>query len=132
MKIIKHTDYDKIFPYIAYVPEKLSENPAILFQLHGAGERGNGNEELERVLVHGFPNVVNDENLKDCILVMPQCPSDSFWAAKAESLKKFFDEIIAEFSADKSRIYLCGISMGGYGTWNTATAYPDMFAAIAP
>jgi predicted peptidase len=63
---------------------------------------------------------------------MPQCPEDTFWVAKIESLKKFIDNIINEFSIDTSRIYLCGLSMGGFGTWYTAMAYPEMFAAIFP
>lgn len=132
MKIIRQTGYDKVFPYIAYVPEEISATPGVIFQLHGVGERGNGADELDKVLVHGFANIVNDENLKDCILVMPQCPSDTFWAARTESLKVFFDRTASDFSVDTDRIYLCGISMGGFGTWNTAMAYPDMFAAIAP
>lgn len=132
MKVIKQTGYDKIFPYIAYVPENITANPALIIQLHGAGERGNGADELDKVLVHGFANIVNDENLKDCILVMPQCPKDSFWVARIESIKEFIDTVIAEFCVDTDRVYLCGISMGGYGTWNTSMAFPDMFAAIAP
>jgi len=132
MKVIRQTGCNKIFPYIAYIPETLSDNPAMIIQLHGAGERGNGTDELDKVLIHGFANVVNDENLKDCILIMPQCACDSFWVARIESIKKFIDEAIAEFSVDTDRVYLCGISMGGYGTWNTAMAFPDMFAAIAP
>ena len=52
--------------------------------------------------------------------------------AKIESLKKFIDEFVNTYSVDVNRIYLCGLSMGGYGTWYTAMAYPDLFAAIAP
>lgn len=129
MQVIKCTDKSFKFQYIAYVPDKISDNPAILFQLHGAGERG---EKLEKVLIHGFANTVNDKNLKDCILIMPQCPDDTFWAARIESLKVFMDNVVEKFNADKNRIYLCGLSMGGFGTWYTAMAYPDYFAAIAP
>lgn len=132
MKVIKQEGFEKIFPYIAYIPESLSDKPALLIQLHGAGERGNGTDELDKVLVHGFSKVVNDENFTDCILVMPQCACDSFWVARIESIKKFIDLIIDEYDIDTDRVYLCGISMGGYGTWNTAMAYPEMFAAIAP
>ena len=132
MKIIKQENYESIFPYCAYVPENLSEHPALLIQLHGAGERGTGGSELERVLVHGFSKIATDANLKDCVLVMPQCPHDSFWVAKIESLRAFVDEMVCKFSADTNRIYLCGLSMGGFGTWYTAMAYPDLFAAIAP
>ena len=132
MKIIHQTQAECGFPYIAWIPENLSDHPALLIQLHGAGERGWGGEDLEKVLIHGFPNTVKDENLKDCILLMPQCPPDSFWVAKIESLKKFIDSMIEKFSADERRIYLCGLSMGGFGTWYTAMAYPRLFAAIAP
>ncbi len=132
MKIIREDKGLSGFPYIAYVPENVSDHPALLIQLHGAGERGNGGDEIERVLVHGFSKIVNDTNLNDCILMMPQCPNDSFWVAKIESLKKFTDRIIDEYSIDTDRVYLSGISMGGFGTWYTAMAYPEMFAAIAP
>lgn len=132
MKIVREETGKSGFPYIAYIPENLSEHPGLCIQLHGAGERGNGGADTEKVLVHGFPKIANDDNLKDCILVMPQCPAESFWVARIESLKKFIDEMIAQFSVDTKRVYLCGLSMGGYGTWYTAEAYPDLFAAIAP
>ena len=132
MKIIREDNCQYGFPYIAYIPDHVSSHPALLLQLHGAGERGNGGEDLDLVLVHGFQKVVDDNNLRDCILIMPQCPTDSFWVARIESIRKFIDEMILKFSADTSRIYLCGLSMGGFGTWYTAQAYPSLFAAIAP
>lgn len=132
MKIERYTDDTHVFPYIAYIPETLSDHPAVIFQLHGAGERGNGGDELDRVLVHGLCKVATDENLRDCILIMPQCPTDTFWAARVESIKRFVDEMTALYHADNDRLYLCGLSMGGFGTWYTAMAYPSLFAAIAP
>lgn len=132
MKMIRQETYDSVFPYIAYVPETVSDKPGLLIQLHGAGERGNGGADLDKVLVHGFSNTANDENLADCILVMPQCPTGSFWVARIESIRKFIDEMMVKFSVDPARVYLCGLSMGGFGTWYTAMAYPDLFAAIAP
>ena len=132
MKIVRQETSENIFPYIAYIPDEISSHPALIFQLHGAGERGNGGSDTEKVLVNGFSNIVTDDNLKDCILIMPQCPAGSFWVARIESLKAFMDRMILDFSADRSRIYLCGMSMGGFGTWYTAMAYPELFAAIAP
>ena len=69
MKIIRQKSCENIFPYIAYIPENVSNHPALLIQLHGAGERGNGGDELEKVLVHGFSKIVNDNNFNDCILI---------------------------------------------------------------
>lgn len=132
MKIIRQADCEHIFPYIAYIPDSLSAHPALLIQLHGAGERGNGGEDLEKVQIHGFSNIVCDANLKDCVFILPQCPADTFWVARIESIKKFIDEMITAYSVDTNRVYLCGLSMGGFGTWYTAMAYPELFAAIAP
>ena len=132
MKIIRNDGPDTLFPYIAYVSEELSEHPALILQLHGAAERGRGGEELDWVALHGIPKAITEDNFRDCILVMPQCPPETFWVARIESVKRFLDEIIRQYDADPDRITLCGISMGGYGTWFTAMAYPDVFAAIAP
>lgn len=49
MKIIKNED--KTFPYIAYIPDAVTKNPAVIFQLHGAGERGYGKKDLDRVII---------------------------------------------------------------------------------
>ncbi len=132
MNIIRQETAVDGFPYIAYVPEGCSSQPGLLIQLHGAGERGNGGADTDKVLVHGFSKVVNDDNLQDCILLMPQCPRDSFWVAQIQSLKGFIDRMVERFGVDTDRIYLCGLSMGGFGTWYTAMAYPQLFAAIAP
>ena len=132
MNVVKHRENVFGFPFIVFEPDSLGDKPAVIFQLHGAGERAFGGDDLDKVLIHGFPNVVTDENMKDCILVMPQCPPDSFWIAKTESLKAFMDKIIEYYDADMDRIYVCGLSMGGYGTWNMAMAYPKFFAAAAP
>ena len=103
----------------------------MIIQLHGAGERGDGNEELSLVDVHGFSKTVADADYP-CIFIMPQCPKDSFWAARVESIAVFVKELIDEYAIDPDRVYLTGLSMGGYGTWFTAMAHPDLFAAIAP
>lgn len=104
----------------------------LIVLLHGAGERGNGRDELNKVEVHGFSKIFTEEKNYECALVMPQCEENSFWAAKVQSIMKFTEQIAENYPIDKDRIYLTGISMGGYGTWYTAMAYPDKFAAIAP
>ena len=132
MKITKHTLGEAILPYIAYIPDNISDHPAMIVQLHGAGERGNGTTELDLVLVNGFSKIVTDQNLEDCILIMPQCATESFWTLKIESICAFIDQMIEKYAVDTNRVYLCGISMGAFGTWYTAVATPDKFAAIAP
>ncbi len=129
--IRKEYKENEIFSYVEYSPENMKEGLPIVFQLHGAGERGNGQDELPLVDVHGFSEFLQS-NDRECIFVMPQCPSDTFWTARVESILKFIEEKIEFYKADKSRVYLTGISMGGYGTWLTAMAKQELFAAIAP
>ena len=131
MKVIEHREEKWAFSFVEISPDEKKENLPIIIQLHGAGEVGNGKEELQKVEVHGFSKLFRSEE-KDCILIMPQCPRGTFWCAKIESLLLFIEEIIEEYKVDKSRVYLTGISMGGFGTWFTAMAKPSLFAAIAP
>ena len=67
MKHIIEKNQEFGFPYIAYLSDNLSEHPALIIQLHGAGERGNGDTQLDTVTIHGFANVINDNNFNDCI-----------------------------------------------------------------
>ena len=130
-----HTADGTVFSYIEYIPENYDETKKypLVVQLHGAGERGDGKDDLPIVAVHGFSKLFEKEECDfECITVMPQCPKDTFWAARVESIGKFIDEIIARRPIDEKKIYLTGLSMGGYGTWYTAMAYPWKFAAIAP
>ena len=129
--IRKEYTENEIFSYVEYAPENMKEGLPIVFQLHGAGEKGNGRDELPLVDVHGFSEFLKN-NDRECIFIMPQCPVDTFWSARIESIVKFIEEKIAQYKADTSRVYLTGISMGGYGTWLTAMARQDLFAAIAP
>ena len=131
MKRTEHKEQKWKFSFVEYSPNVKKEKMPLIVQLHGAGERGNGDDELNRVDVHGFSKILNNEEY-ECIIAMPQCPSDTFWAAKVESILEFIKQLIAEFNIDEDKVYLTGLSMGGYGTWFTAMAKPDIFAAIAP
>ena len=119
------------FPFVAYTPENTEGKLPLVIQLHGAGERGEGREDLKLVDVHGFSSLLQKQAYP-CIAVMPQCPRDTFWAARVESVIEFISQLKAFFPVDESRVYLTGLSMGGFGTWFTAMARPDLFAAIAP
>lgn len=131
MNRIEHREEKWIFPFVEYSPDKMDKKLPLIIQLHGAGERGNGKEDLAKVDVHGFSKYLENAE-HECIFVMPQCPIDSFWAARVESIIKFVNQIIDEFDVDTDRVYLTGLSMGGFGTWYTSMAAPHLFAAIAP
>jgi predicted peptidase len=102
--------------------------PLMLF-LHGAGERGN---DLKLVMRHGPPRLVKEGQQFQFIIVSPQCPKNEFWTGKVALLAALLDEIKNNYAVDSGRMYLTGMSMGGYGTWALAIACPDRFAAIAP
>lgn len=131
MKRFEHREEKWIFPFVEYSPSEIKEGLPMIIQLHGAGERGNGKEDLSLVDVHGFSKTIADAEYP-CIFIMPQCPAHSFWVAKIESIIAFIEDLVKEYGADPQRVYLTGLSMGGYGTWFTAMARPDLFAAIAP
>ncbi len=131
MQRIEHREDQWEFPFVEYSGSKKLENPPLVIQLHGAGERGTGKEDLKLVDVNGFSKYLKDAD-HDCIVIMPQCPLESFWAARVESIVRFVEQLIEAYGADRDRVYLTGLSMGGYGTWFTSMARPDLFAAIAP
>ncbi len=127
-----HTEEKWIFPFISYTTRSTDKKIPLIIQLHGAGERGSGGDELYLMDKNGFSEHVVGDEAHEVMLVMPQCPKDSFWAAKVESIIAFVEQIKAEFDIDEDRVCLTGLSMGGFGTWFTAMARPDLFAAIAP
>ena len=126
----EHREEEWEFPFVEYSPAQWRDGLPLVIQLHGAGERGDGTN-LEAVDVHGFSKIIKDGEY-ECLFVMPQCPRDSFWAARVESLISFIEKIKEKYKVDGDRVYLTGLSMGGYGTWYTAMARPDLFAAIVP
>ena len=98
------------FPFVVYHPETMSENLPMIIQLHGAGERGNGQEELERVDVHGFSKMLQQGGEYPCVFVMPQCSPESFWAAEVPNIYGFIQAVKRYYQADEKRIYLTGLS----------------------
>ena len=118
--------------YLLFLPEGYGEQekdwPMMLF-LHGAGERGS---DLQKVKIHGPPKIVEEQGDFPFIVVSPQCPEDRWWNDDLDVLINLLDEVVAKHDIDNDRVYLTGLSMGGYGTWALASKYPDRFAAIAP
>ncbi len=120
--------------------------PLVLF-LHGAGERGDDNA---RTLIHGAKELALEERRKEfpAYILIPQCPKDQRWSdvdwslessslptkpsESMELVKELIDEMVENAGIDPERIYITGLSMGGYGTWDAIARYPNFFAAAVP
>lgn len=100
--------------------------PLVIF-LHGSGERGN---ELEQIKKHGPPKLISAGQPFPAVIASLQCPANELW--NPHGVKAVTDHLIKTERIDMSRVYLTGLSMGGFGTWETAFEYPDTYAAIAP
>jgi predicted peptidase len=121
------------YKYQVFVPDNWTKKkkwPVILF-LHGAGERGD--DGLIQTEVGIGTAIRRNRSRFPAIVVMPQCRKDLWWAdAMADVAMAALAEAQKEFHGDATRIYLTGLSMGGYGTWYLAGKYPGRFAAIVP
>lgn len=144
-----YSEYDVEVPYRIYIPADYETNkyPVVLY-LHGAGERGSDNEiQLLGAPYYLFANgfIINNP----AIVIAPQCPDNEQWVDTNWTLGDYSTDtveetaylrivyeillnVIEEYNADTNRIYITGLSMGGYGTWDMLVRYPDMFAAAIP
>ena len=120
--------------YILTSPSNINDNekyPLIVF-LHGAGERG---EDLEKLKCYCVPKLFcqnQDYHDLKVFTLSPQCPQEKTWIDFKSELLILIDDISREYPIDKDRISLCGISMGGFGTWELALTKPESFYKIAP
>ena len=117
--------------YLLFLPANYSSKGTnrwpLIFFLHGAGERGSN---IWKVAVHGPPKLVKNRPDFPFIVVSPQCPEGEAWSV--ETLSSLLDSVCGRYRVDTNRIYLTGLSMGGYGTWKLGLLCPERFAAIAP
>ncbi len=117
--------------YLLYLPVGYEEQsarrwPFILF-LHGRGECGT---DLHLVSTEGLAKKLQTQTDFPFLTVAPQCLPGKNW--DAEMLNTLLDELLDSYRIDRERVYLTGLSMGGFGTWALAIAHPERFAAIAP
>jgi len=124
----------EVYRYQVYVPQQWSRQrkwPVILF-LHGAGERGSDGFIQTEVGIAKAIRIYNDRF--PVIVVMPQCRKDVWWPAEAMQGQALasLEQAVKEFHGDRARLYLTGLSMGGYGTWAIAAKHPGLFAALTP
>jgi predicted peptidase len=116
--------------YLLYLPPDYEAGgpwPLVLF-LHGMGQRG---DDLDLIKKHGIPKIV-DEQAYPFVAVSPQCPAASQWTMEVDALHALLMDVVKTYAIDRRRIYLTGLSMGGYGAWHLAEAYPRLFAAMIP
>lgn len=117
--------------YLLYLPENYNQTsetlwPLVVF-LHGSGERG---DDVNKVKVNGPPKLVGEGRQYPFILASPQAREGEGF--EPGTIKKLIDDLKKRYKVDPDRVYLTGLSMGGYSTWETAQEYPEEFAAIAP
>jgi predicted peptidase len=134
---LTHKDADgKEVKYILFVPHDYKGDkpfPLILF-LHGAGETADGKNEGKQTKVGIGPAVEKQEKTFPAFVLMPQAQKRG-WTADGEEGKRAMDilaEVQKNYKIDDKRLYLTGLSMGGFGTWSFATKYPEKWAAIVP
>lgn len=138
-------------PYRFFIPsQKENELYPLIIVLHGAGERGSDNEV--QIKYHQLATVwtdsINQAN-HPCFIIAPQCPKDNKWVDVSWKLPIFdfkstpisneltvvydlIERTIKKYPIDKKRVYITGLSMGGFGTWYMLMQYPKLFAAAIP
>jgi predicted peptidase len=131
-------------PYRLFIPEKIEENrkyPLVVF-LHGAGERGKDNEKQitanEGATVWASPEV---QEKHPSFVLAPQCPENGYWGTSfridaepspnslISTVAVIIEHIVDEYPIDRNRLYVTGLSMGGFGTIALLTLCPEKFAA---
>ena len=124
-----------------------NDAPAVLLFLHGAGERGNDNQLQLKHCAADLVNFCEREKIK-AVLLFPQCPQNVMWIEQSWSLTEhemtpeptpqlrhaleLLDSVIGQEKCDAERVYISGISMGGFGTWEALSRRPEFFAAAIP
>lgn len=125
---------DRYIDYLLYLPEDYEPGKkfAFLLFLHGRGESYG---PLSIVKKWGPPRLVDEGRKMPYIIASPQCPeSPARWSAFDEQVKlvQLLQHLEEQYAIDKTRMYLTGLSMGGFGSWTLAAHLPNKFAAVAP
>lgn len=146
----RYIEDNDTLPYRLYRSQKadsMSEALPLVIFLHGAGERGNDNCMQLKHCIRFFLN----DTVTGCypfLLMVPQCPNERRWAntdwslpehtmnsvptAELRGVLAVLDSLIDAGAVDSTRVYICGISMGGFGTWDALQRWPEKFAAAIP
>jgi predicted peptidase len=123
---------DESYTYQVFVPEKLAgrrDVPVVLF-LHGIGQRGEGGFLPAGGAAGAFARQFLEQI--PAVALLPQCRKGKYWhdPEMERIILAELEQTASEFSADPKRIYLAGVSMGGFGAWHVAAGHPGKFAAL--
>lgn len=112
--------------YVLHKPANTKDKKPLIIFISGDGEKGT---DLEKVKINGPLKYLKSHDL-DAYVVAPQCKEDENW--DIESIYQLILKVQKENNVDPDRIYVTGLSSGGWATWNLALSHPDLFAAIVP
>jgi dienelactone hydrolase len=119
--------------YLLYVPREYGVDPSrswpLIVFLHGSGERG---YDAALVADTGLPELLLTDPDFPAMVLSPQVPTDETWNTYLRETKAVLDDVQARYAVDAERVYLTGLSMGGFGAWALALTYPQQFAALVP
>lgn len=143
----------KTLPYRIYVPESYTDEKEykLLIMFHGDGEKGNDNLapiNFSTGMVYA-QNIINNAKYKEeFIILVPQCPKDDYWVdwtkgsyvdidnrpqtISSQLASGLLFDTVQEYNVDMASLYITGLSMGGYATWDFVCRYPGLFAAALP
>jgi predicted peptidase len=117
--------------YLLYLPKDYTNHedsfPLIIY-LHGGSQRG---KDLNKLKGYGLPYLIEKGYDYKFVIVSPQCPDTTYWS-RVDWFDSLYLNLTSKYHIDKRRIYVTGISMGGFGTWHAAMDYPDKITAIVP
>ncbi len=140
------------FGYRLLIPESSTASPPgqrypLVLYLHGAGERGSDNRAQLRYLPTWMASPEHRQRYP-CYLIAPQCREKTYWVETPRAFDRaaprqppgpmmqgvidILDDVLANFPIDERRLYLTGLSMGGYGSWDLGTRLAERWAAVAP
>jgi predicted peptidase len=122
----------ELYKYLVYTPGDYSNNsekkwPLIIY-LHGRSACGSNFDKVRR---YGLPFFMDRGMQLDAIVAAPQCPEGKNWVAD-NWFMPFLNDIKDKYNIEAERIYLTGMSLGGFGAFSIAIKYPDVFAAVVP
>ncbi|RZJ54834.1 MAG: phospholipase [Flavobacterium sp.] len=124
LKTVIVTNYE--LGYALHKPANTKDKKPLIVFISGDGEKGT---DIEKVKIHGPLKYLKNHEL-DAYVLSPQCKENENW--DIDAIHQLIEKIQKENNIDSSRIYVTGLSSGGWAAWNLALAYPEMFAAIVP